>query len=410
LALARTAAQYGATLANYAPVAQLIEGAGRVTGARLVDDTEVRAAVVVNAGGVWSQQVAHLAGDTATSPVAIRPAKGVHLAVPAAKLPCDFASVLAVPGDKRSIFVVPWAADEIQHGTAAESGHYTYVGTTDTDYDGPLDDPQCTADDVEYVLRAVNTWTTATLTPDDVTGTWAGLRPLVSDAKSARTADLSRRHTVITSPNGLVTVTGGKLTTYRRMAADTVDVVARSLPGHRVPASPTRRLSLVGAPGGACGQPGEATAIPSPAGLVPGVLAHLAGRHGTETSEVLGLCDADPAFGEPLVPGLPYLRAEAVWAVRREMARTLDDVLARRTRALILDREATARAAGDVAALLGPELGWSATEQAAQVATFEQLVDAERRANRAGANAPADGNATAGANAPAPGPTTAATP
>jgi glycerol-3-phosphate dehydrogenase len=384
LALARTAAQHGATLVNYAPVAQLIERGGRVAGARLVDGTEVRAEVVVNAGGVWSEQVAHLAGDTATSPVSIRPAKGIHLAVPAEKLPCDFASVLAVPGDKRSIFVVPWAADELEPGVPPGPGRFTYLGTTDTDYDGPLDDPQCTAEDIEYVLRAVNTWTTVTLSPDDVTGTWAGLRPLVSDARSARTADLSRRHTVITSPNGLVTVTGGKLTTYRRMAADTVDVVARHFSGRRVGASPTHRLPLVGAPSGREGEdPAGPAARPERPGVTPAVLAHLAGRHGTETPDVLALCDADPGLGEPLVAGLPYLRAEGVWAVRREMAHTLTDVLARRTRAVILDREATASAAPEVAALIGPELGWDGAQQAHQVAAFERLVEAERRANRA---------------------------
>ncbi len=189
---------------------------------------------------------------------------------------------------------------------------------------------------------------------------------------------------MITSPNGLVTVTGGKLTTYRRMAADTVDVVARHVSGRRVAASPTRRLPLVGAPsrrdGDGLGGPAALAARP---GLNPAVLTHLAGRHGSETPDVLALCDADPGLGDPLVPGLPYLRAEAVWAVRREMAHTLTDVMARRTRALILDREATASAAAEVAALLGPELGWDGDERARQVAAFEHLVEAERRANRA---------------------------
>ncbi|MGH9057429.1 MAG: glycerol-3-phosphate dehydrogenase/oxidase [Acidimicrobiales bacterium] len=376
LALARTAARRGAVVANYCPVVELLERDGRVAGARLADGTDVRAAAVVNASGVWSEAVAHLAGAGAMSPVAIRPAKGVHIAVPAAKLPCDFAAVLPVPNDKRSIFVVPWAAAEAQGPTGP--GRYTYVGTTDTDYDGPLDDPACTAEDVEYLLWAVNAWTTAGLTPADVSGTWAGLRPLISGERRTRTADLSRRHAVITSPNGLVSVTGGKLTTYRRMAADTVDAVARLLrPDRRVPPCATARLPLLGAGASARrhrthdeGSDDNARGGDPDGGLGGAELAHLLGRHGSEAAEVVALCRADPSLARALVPGLPYLRAEAVYAVRSEMAVTLDDVLSRRTRAAILDGGAAAAAAADVAALIAPELGWGAEAAARQAASF----------------------------------------
>jgi glycerol-3-phosphate dehydrogenase len=374
LALARTAAAHGATLANYTRVTALLEERGELTGARLASGTEIRAGVVINATGVWSEQVALLAGDSASRPVSIRPAKGVHLAVPAEKLPCDYASVLSVPGDKRSIFVVPWAANELT-GPVAGPGRFTYMGTTDTDYDGPLDDPQCTPEDIEYVLQAVNAWTTANLTPDDVTGTWAGLRPLVSDARRARTADLSRRHTVIRSSNGLITVTGGKLTTYRPMAAETVDAAVRHLTRsqrRKIPASPTRRLTLVGGAGADNGPALDGRS----GGLEPAIVAHLEGRHGSETRAVLALADGDSSLLQPLVPGLPYLRAEAVWAARQEMAHTLADVLARRTRALILDREATVRSAPGVAALLAPELGWDPVEEARQVADLERMAGA----------------------------------
>jgi glycerol-3-phosphate dehydrogenase len=376
LALARTAAAHGATLANYAPVEQLIESRGRLRAVRLADGTEVRTRVVVNAGGVWSEQVAHLAGATATSPVSLHPAKGVHLTVPADRLPCDFAAVLSVPGDKRSIFVVPWAADE-RPGPRPGPGHFTYLGTTDTEYDGPLDDPQCTIEDLHYVLQAVNTWTTARLTANDVTGTWAGLRPLVSDARSPRTADLSRRHTIILSDNGLITVTGGKLTTYRRMAADTVNAVARQLGGRGVPSSATERLPLIGA---AIRAIASETAAPAPLTTDPAALAHLHGRHGTETPAVLALCEDDPSLADRLVPGLPYLRAEAVWAARHEMARSLTDVLVRRTRAMILDREATAAAAPEVANLVARELGWDEGERYRQVAELADAVGVARRA------------------------------
>ena len=146
----------------------------------------------------------------------------------------DVAVVIPVPKDRRSLFVVPW-------------GDLAYVGTTDTDYDGPLDDPQCTPGDIEYVLRALNASVTTGVTQADILGTWAGLRPLVKDATSERTADLSRRHAVRRSPSGVVTVTGGKLTTYRRMAADTVDEVAEQLDVRR--RSSTKHVILLGGDG-----------------------------------------------------------------------------------------------------------------------------------------------------------------
>jgi glycerol-3-phosphate dehydrogenase len=393
MALARTAAREGAVVANHSPMSALLEENGRVSGIRLADGGTIRARVVVNAGGVWSDHIASLTDGDAEAmkiapPVSLRPAKGIHLAVPAEKLPCDYATVLTVPGDKRSIFVVPWAAEGATLPTGP--GRYTYVGTTDTDYTGPLDDPRCTAEDVAYLLAAVNAWTTANLTPSDVTGTWAGLRPLISDARSARTADLSRRHRVITSPNGLVTVTGGKLTTYRLMAADTVDAVKRQLSGSsrhrsgrddglRIPGSPTRRLTLIGGADG--GRIGVATAGQAARmGLPESVMAHLAGRYGSETGEILAICEADPALVQPLVAGLPYIKAEAIHSVRHEMAVTLSDVLARRTRALILDRAATARAAPDVAALIGAELGWDTDERDQQVAEVRAEAQAEMAA------------------------------
>jgi glycerol-3-phosphate dehydrogenase len=392
LALARTAAGQGAAVANYAPVQELVEEGGRVAGARLSDGTEVRADVVINAGGVWSDLIAGLAPGS-ISPVSIRPAKGIHLVVPSDRLPCDFAAVLAVPGDRRSIFVVPWAASEATGPLAP--GRYTYLGTTDTDYSGPLDDPKCTAEDVEYVLRAVNRWTRAALTPADVSGTWAGLRPLISDAHSARTADLSRRHTVITSPNGLVTVTGGKLTTYRKMAAEAVDCAlgqivktAALVPdGPWAPSgprrwvrSPTRRLVLVGGESQRESYLPAATQEAVRLGIDAAALEHLVGRHGDLVGDVLALCRENTRLAEPLVPGLPYLKAEAIYAARFEMARTLEDVLARRTRALILDRNASARAAPAVAEIIAADMGWDRMEQDRQVLLFQAEVDSERSA------------------------------
>ncbi|MFZ2550173.1 MAG: glycerol-3-phosphate dehydrogenase/oxidase, partial [Candidatus Microthrix subdominans] len=217
------------------------------TPGRIIDGVEAEAdgerftiatAAVVNAGGVFADDVRAL--DEATHPRSITPAKGIHLTVPWDRVRNDIGVILPVRGDKRSVFVVPW-------------GDHTYVGTTDTAYDGPIDDPQCTPEDVAYLLGALNAWTGADLTHEDVTGTWAGLRPLVTNGGSGRTADLSRQHSVLTSPSGMVTVTGGKLTTYRQMAADAVDEVVGSLLGGDRPdvakRSPTARLALRGADG-----------------------------------------------------------------------------------------------------------------------------------------------------------------
>jgi glycerol-3-phosphate dehydrogenase len=363
LAIARTAAARGAAIANYSPVVELVEEAGKVRGAILEDGTRIRARVVINAGGVWSEKIASVGGHSAGSAVKIRPAKGVHVAVPAEKLPCEFASVLTVPGDRRSVFVVPWAANEITGDDRTDPARYTYIGTTDTDYDGPLDDPKCTLEDVEYLLRAVNAWTSADVSPDDVTGSWAGLRPLISDARSARTADLSRRHSVTTSADGLVTVTGGKLTTYRLMAADTVDAALKVLGPHdRFGASRTRRLRLVGSPSG---RPQN---------------GRLESRYGDEADDVLALCRDDRTLAEPLADSLPYLKAEAVFAARYEMAHTLDDILSRRTRSRILNRDVAAQVAPVVAKLVAGELGWDEGEQARQVKAFVAAVESDRQA------------------------------
>ncbi len=376
LAVLRTAVlDHGAVAANYADVTAIVtDRAGNVHGARVSPavtpgvagafgdaavgpELEVRARVVVNATGVWADDVRALAEGR--HPGTLRPAKGVHVTVRADLLPCDVAAVLPVRGDRRSVFVVPWP-----------EGGRTYVGTTDTDYAGSLEDPACTPEDVEYLLAAVNASTTAGLAARDVTAVWAGLRPLLGPAGgrrvSARTADLSRRHSVRTSAGGLVTVTGGKLTTYRRMAEDTVDVVARALGrGGGADRSVTRKLKLRGAPGGPVGPAARAD--------------RLFARYGTEADAVRALCAERAELAEPVVEGLPYLGAEVVYAVREEMAQSVEDALSRRTRAVLYDALAAAKAAPGVASLVGRELGWREDQVAANAARFAASVRADLR-------------------------------
>jgi len=363
LTLLRTAAlDHGAVVANHATVVDLThDGEGHVTGAVVDADSDritVRARAVVNATGVWSDRIRAL--DEGQDPDSIRPAKGIHITVPWEKVRNDIAVVVPVPKDKRSVFVVPW----IPKG----DGTYelTYIGTTDTDHDGPLDDPQCNADDIAYLLRAINFSVREPLSESDVVGTWAGLRPLVKAATSGRTADLSRNHKVLVQPSGVVTISGGKLTTYREMSEDTVDALVEHLGDlpRSTRRSRTANLRLRGAEGMS---PDSAP-------------DHLVDRYGSEARVVEAIVQTDRSLGRPLVKGLPYKRAEALYAVRHEMARTVDDVLARRTRARLQARDASAAAAHDVADLIAPDLGWSPEEARRQADAYVALVEAERTA------------------------------
>jgi glycerol-3-phosphate dehydrogenase len=197
-------------------------------------------------------------------------------------------------------------------------------------------------------------------------------------AGSERTADLSRRHKVALGPTGMITISGGKLTTYRRMAADTVDEVVKVL-GRGARRSPTKHLRLWGAKGTeGLREPGAAERL----GTSAAIIEHLVSRYGGEARTVLAMIEADPDLARPLVAALPYLRAEAVYAVRYEMATTVDDVLSRRTRAILLARDAAAAAAHEVANLIAPELGWPPDEVRRQVDAFATIVERERHASQ----------------------------
>ena len=357
IAVLRTAAHHGAVLANACTVVaidtdvdgtKLITLVDKYTGDKIV----ARARTVVNASGVWADDVREL--DEGTHPHTIRPAKGVHLTVPWDKVRNDIAVVIPVPGDKRSLFVIPW----VSNGDGTYK--YTYIGTTDTDFKGPVNDPQCTKDDIDYVLRALNAAVNTGITESDVTAVWSGLRPLVQtsdgEAVKGRTADLSRRHRVTTSPNGVVTVTGGKLTTYREMSQDAVDAVMQLLGSRR--RCSTQRLSLRG------------SARFSPTKNASDLVRHIESRYGTDANLIYALIESDPDLATALIEGLPYVKAEAIFAVTHEMATTLNDVLSRRTRSRLFDRRATIAQAGEVAALIAPLLNWDETRVAHETSAF----------------------------------------
>ena len=367
LALARTAKSYGAVVLNYTRVEKILHNEnGQASGAVVKPyDTEafaIDARVVVNAAGVWSDEV--MTSDAGKNPDSIRPAKGVHLTVPWKMVRNDLAIVIPVPGDRRSLFLVPWIPN--YDGTY----QYTYVGTTDTDYQGSIDDPQCTSVDINYVLKALNAAVMTNISADDVTAVWSGLRPLVKSVNgekiSSRTADLSRRHKVSKSKSGVITIAGGKLTTYRKMAQDTIDEALTQL--QKSAKCKTKNLKLIGA----------TTSTPKTNAKSA---MHLAARFGTEASLIHEMIAENPSLGEQLIAGLPYLKAEAVFAVKYEMARTLDDILSRRTRARIINRRASVASARAVAELIAPLLNWGEQEINNQVLAYcDSCADEDRAA------------------------------
>ena len=362
LTLARTAAdKFDATVANYLRAEGFTYGeSGDVNGVKVRDAVSgetftIATRSVVNATGVWVEEVAELGIHESES--AVTPAKGVHISVSKDRLPADVAAVFAVPGDRRSIFVVPF-----------EEAPFTFVGTTDTPFDGDVNSPMCTAEDIEYLLRAVNGSTSSNLTTADITGVWAGLRPLLSPKNgksvSERTADLSRRHSVTTTKDRMVHVTGGKWTTYREMAQDTVDVLMSQL--NKSGSCGTVNLRLFGAPSRS-----------EDAAALTGLDLHLYQRLGTARHDITALIAERPELAEPAIAGLPYVKAEFIYSATHEMAVTLTDLLSRRTRAHIQDARATLVAAPQIAELVAPYLDWDESQRNEQVAAFRTLVQTE---------------------------------
>jgi len=356
VAIARTAAKHGAALANYCSVQKITHDTnGRANGAivRTAENEEfsISARCVVNAAGVWADNIRR--ADEGTDPHSIRPAKGIHITVPWKMVRNDIAVVIPVRRDKRSLFVVPWVSNG--DGTY----QYTYVGTTDTDFAGGVDESQSSHEDIEYVLEALNQSVNGNITADDVTAVWSGLRPLVRNedgtTATGKTADLSRKHQVRVSTTGVVSIAGGKLTTYRKMAEHTVDEVLKQV--DKKAACKTKRLRFIGA--------SRSTAK----NLSVNAL-HLHQRFGSEVQTIQQLIAGDASLAEPLIIGLPYLRAEVIFAIRFEMARTLDDILSRRTRARIINRPASLASARAVAQLMANELLWDDAEVERQVANY----------------------------------------
>lgn len=345
VSLLRTFLDIGGTALNYAPVEGLIKQGGRIVGVDLREletgeSLEARASVVVNATGVFVDVLRRL--DEPQAPLMIMPSQGVHLVLDRSFLPGDCAVLVPRTDDGRVLFAIPWH-------------HRVVIGTTDTPVERLSVEPRAHADEVRFLLEHAARYLSKDPSESDVLSIYAGLRPLVRAGTSTSTAKLSRDHKLLVSPSGLVTITGGKWTTYRRMAADTVTRAA-DVGGLARRTCATQHLKLHG------------WQEPPPAGEEHWAL------YGSDSAAVQSLCAERPEWREPLHANLPYLAGEVVWAARHECARTVDDVLSRRTRALLLDARASIEAAPCVAALLAGELGRSAEWQSQQVEQFRELA------------------------------------
>jgi len=364
--LARTARTYGARSANSTRVTGLVRYGDRVIGARVRDqetgdEFDLRARQVVNATGVWTNQIQEMAG---TGRIRVRASKGIHLVVPRERI--DAGAGLILRTETSVLFVVPW-------------GRYWLVGTTDTDWNLDLAHPAASARDIQYLLDRVNRVLRTPLTHDDVTGVYAGLRPLLS-GESEATSQLSREHAVARVAPGLVTIAGGKYTTYRVMARDAVDEVARQLP-QRVPRSVTDRTPLLGAAGFHALWNRRAR-IAHESGLGVSRVEHLLGRYGSMISEVLALLAGRPELREPIAGAEHHMRVEAVYAAANEGALHLDDLLTRRTHISIETFDRGVAAAHDIAPLMGDVLGWDGDTVAREIEHYQARVDAEVESQR----------------------------
>ena len=362
LATVRSAIAAGATVVNHARVTALVHEGSRVAGAHVADEldggaVQVRARVVVNATGPWSDETERLAGASAGA--AVHGSKGVHLMVARGRVGNEGALTLLTPQDGRVFFVLP-------------AGDFAVIGTTDTFEPVSPDEVRASSSDVEYLVEAANHFfPSAQLTRDDVITAWAGLRPLVaSDASTDDPGAVSREHAVTERVPGLVRITGGKLTTYRVMARDGVDAVQRSL-GVRVTRSSTADTPLAG---GGLTDPlkaiGTATTLIGDA-AVAGRLVH---AHGDQWREVWAMTEAHEMLGERIEPSRPFVMAELRWAVEQELGLTLADLLVRRIPIAFETRDHARSAARRVAPLVAEWLGWDAERLARELERYDAEV------------------------------------
>lgn len=379
LTIARTAARHGAHLATRIRVTGFLREGERVVGVTARDlehgtDHEIRAKTVVNAAGVWTDEIQEMVGGRGA--LHVQASKGIHLVVPRDRIRSE--SGFIVRTEKSVLFVIPW-------------GRHWIIGTTDTPWSYDLAHPAASRADIEYVLDHVNAILREPLGHEDVEGVYAGLRPLLS-GESEPTSKISREHTVVTPVPGLVMIAGGKLTTYRVMARDAVDAAAHSLRTTTdlfLQESITDRVRLLGAEGYET-RSNQRVLLARRCGLHVARIDHLLHRYGGLIDELLALIGSRRALAEPLEGADDYLAAEVVYAVTHEGARHLDDVLARRTRISIETFDRGVSAAPGVARLMAAELGWSPARTQEEIDHYLRRVEAERLSQQMLTDAEAD--------------------
>ena len=362
--LARTAAAHGALCATRSKVVGFLRVGERVVGARVADlesgrELEVRARVVVNAAGVWTDEIQELVGGRGA--LHVQASKGIHMVVPRDRIRSESGIIMRT--EKSVLFVIPW-------------GRHWVIGTTDSPWDLDKAHPAASRADIDYLLGQVNSILREPLDHGDVEGVYAGLRPLLS-GESEPTSRISREHTVVTPVPGLVIIAGGKYTTYRVMGKDAVDAAAHSL-GGALPDSITDRVALVGATGFEA-RSNQRVGLARGSGLHLARVDHLLGRYGGLVDELLELIVDRPELAEPLPGAEDYLSAEVVYAVSHEGARHLDDVLTRRTRISIETFDRGVAAARPAASLMAGALGWDAFRVEEEVDHYLRRVEAERQ-------------------------------
>jgi glycerol-3-phosphate dehydrogenase len=344
ISLMRTIQDLGGVAVNYLPVTALTKQNGKITGVIAQDaltgqEIKLLAKAVVNATGVYVDQVRQL--DEPGASKIISPSQGIHFVLDKSFLPGNHAIMIPHTDDGRVLFAVPWHNRVI-------------LGTTDTPVKEIKLEPRPLAEEIAYLLKYAARYLSKDPRPEDVLSVYTGLRPLMKGEAGASTASLSREHTLLVSEAGLITITGGKWTTYRRMGEVTVDK-AIEVGGLTKVDCPTRELRLHGY---------QQASEPDPFGV-----------YGSDAPALKELLAEQPGWDQPLHPNLPYLTGEVVWAARYEMARTVEDFLARRTRALLLDARASQAMAPRVAELLAAELGFDSAWQAEQVRVYRELAD-----------------------------------
>jgi glycerol-3-phosphate dehydrogenase len=375
MTLVRTAAGFGAHAASRTQVTGFLREGERVTGVRATDletgnEVEIHAQQIVNATGVWTDEIQAMVGGRGT--INVRASKGVHLVVPRDRIHSTTGIILRTPVSV--LFVIPW-------------GRHWIIGTTDTDWSLDKAHPAASRTDIDYVLGQLNKILSVPLTRDDVEGVYAGLRPLLA-GESESTSKLSREHTVVHPVPGLVMIAGGKYTTYRIMARDAVDAVAHGLDGKVAP-SCTDSIPLAGADG-FIALWNSRHALARSSGLHVARIEHLLHRYGSMIGEVLALIAADPSLGKPLAGADDYLRAEVVYAASHEGARHLDDVLARRTHASIETWDRGLSAAEEAVSLMAGPMKWKSRQIARELENYRVRVAAERASQEADSDTDAD--------------------